>query len=95
MKRGKPDPFLILLLGVFAFLSFGSASRESLTYDEPIHITSGFLFWKTGVYLDPLHPPFIRLWAALPLLFLRLGWPDVSVSHPRDFLEILLRVPAP
>jgi len=84
MKRFRTNPWVCLLLGLFALFSFGSASRESLTYDEAIHITSGFIFWKTGSYLDPLHPPLLRLWAAIPLLFCRLGWPDLKNYHARD-----------
>src|ERR1051326_8249515 len=67
-------PALVLIS--FIFLSFSAAQHESATYDEPAHITSGYTFWKTGVYLDPFNGPFIRLWLSAPLLALPLASPQ-------------------
>ncbi len=68
---------LTALLGAFSFLSLGSALRESPTYDEPIHVAAGYLFWKSHHYtLEPGHPPLIRLWATIPLLIKNLPVPN-------------------
>jgi hypothetical protein len=55
---------------VFAFLTVSSYVRKSATWDEPQQLVSGYAALKLGHYrLDPEHPPFARMWAALPLLF--------------------------
>ena len=54
---------------LFAILCLGSYTRKSATYDEPLHLAHGFNALTTGDYrLDPGHPPFARVLAALPLL---------------------------
>lgn len=43
--------------------------RESATYDEPIHLTDGYFSLALRDHrVDPEHPPFLRMWAALPML---------------------------
>src|SRR6266700_2020418 len=76
----------ILFLGLFFLLAFVSAVRESQTFDEPIHLVSGYAFWQTGLYhLDPLHPPLVRLWATLPHCILHAPWPgETSPYFYRD-----------
>jgi hypothetical protein len=54
---------------VFLTLTVGSYVRESATWDEPQHLVAGYSALKFHDYrTDPEHPPFIRMWAALPLL---------------------------
>ena len=39
------------------------------TWDESVHLASGYAALSAGDYrVDPTHPPFLRIWAALPLL---------------------------
>jgi hypothetical protein len=55
---------------VFAALTVSSYVRESATYDEPVHLTSGYTLLKLHDYYR-IHvgsPPFLRIWTALPLL---------------------------
>jgi tetratricopeptide (TPR) repeat protein len=64
---------IVLTLCVFAIAFAGmrvaSYTRKSATWDEPIHLTSGYAALTRGDYrIDPAHPPFARMWAALPLL---------------------------
>src|SRR5262245_36481883 len=60
---------LIAFSVVFIALRAGSLTRKSATYDEPLHLTAGYLALAEGDYrVDPSHPPFVRMWAALPLL---------------------------
>jgi tetratricopeptide (TPR) repeat protein len=61
-------------VGVFAVcfvaLQLVTASRISATWDEPAHLTAGYAALAHGDYrIDPAHPPFARMWAAVPLLF--------------------------
>jgi 4-amino-4-deoxy-L-arabinose transferase-like glycosyltransferase len=70
-----------IVLGVFAALfitlSVGAFTRASATWDEPIHLTAGYAAVAAGdSRIDPSHPPFLRMWAALPALFMR----DVSID---------------
>src|ERR1700682_2753463 len=68
----RPRAIAIVLLtfaAVFVVLDVASYTRESATWDEPIHVTSGYVALARHDYrIDPEHPPFLRMWAALPLL---------------------------
>ncbi len=45
------------------------SSRTAAAWDEPAHLAAGYLALSQSDYrLDPAHPPFLRMWAALPLL---------------------------
>jgi len=62
---------------VFSVLTVGSYTQKSATVDEPQHLTAGYTALRLCDYrLDPEHPPFLRLWAALPLL----AMPDVQLD---------------
>jgi len=57
---------------IFIALTVGSYTRKSATVDEPQHLTAGYTALRLHDYrIDPEHPPFLRLWAALPLLAMR------------------------
>ncbi len=61
----------------FTLLTVGSYTQESATMDEPLHLTSGYAELRLGDYrIDPEHPPFLRRWAALPLL----AMPNVRID---------------
>ena len=61
---------LLAFAAVFIALAAFSYTRESATWDEPQHLVAGYTALKLGDYrIDPEHPPFLRMWAALPLLF--------------------------
>jgi len=53
----------------FTALTVGSYTQKSATVDEPQHLTAGYTALRLHDYrIDPEHPPFLRIWAALPLL---------------------------
>jgi len=53
---------------VFVALQVVSYTQKSATWDEPIHLTAGYVALTRGDQrVDPTHPPFLRMWAALPL----------------------------
>jgi hypothetical protein len=60
---------LLVFAAVFITLTVSSYTRESATWDEPQHVVTGYNMLRFHDYrTDPEHPPFIRMWAALPLL---------------------------
>jgi 4-amino-4-deoxy-L-arabinose transferase-like glycosyltransferase len=61
----------------FIALTVGSYTQKSATVDEPQHLTAGYAALRLRDYrIDPEHPPFLRMWAALPLL----ATPDVRID---------------
>jgi hypothetical protein len=59
----------MLFAAVFMGLATSGYWQNSATIDEPQHLTLGYAALKLGDYrLDIEHPPFLRMWAALPLL---------------------------
>src|SRR5688572_26740705 len=74
-REGFPFVFAIAVfvtLGIAAVVVVSSATQDSQTLDEAVHLTSGYSYWMTGDFrLSPEHPPFSKLIAALPLLWLR------------------------
>lgn len=71
----------IVLAGFHIFLGMGPIKEFSPTYDEPVHLTAGYVYWRTGDFhcngVD--HPAFAKMWAALPLLWLK---PLLPIQHP-------------
>jgi len=60
---------LITIVCSYIFVSLGSALRESLTYDENVHIQLGLDAWKTHTFTkDPYSPPLIGEIAVMPIL---------------------------
>jgi hypothetical protein len=71
MRAARPRVAITLAMFAAAFLALavGSYTQTSATWDEPQHLTGGYLALTRGDYrLDPEHPPLVRLFAALPLL---------------------------
>jgi hypothetical protein len=63
-----------LFLIIFAVQAFTSALQKSNTSDESGHLLSGYAYLKKGMdWLEPSHPPFGRMLATVPLLFLTLN----------------------
>src|SRR5947208_16265124 len=59
------------LIGIFCIQAMRTVPRLSATSDEPIHIASGYTYWKTRDFrMNPEHPPLAKLLAAIPLLAL-------------------------
>jgi hypothetical protein len=73
-------PVLVAVLIYLGVVQVLSVRQESMTWDEGIEISSGYVFLKTGQnLLEPDHPPLARLLPALPLLWMN---PAIDVSHP-------------
>ncbi len=78
---------VILLLAVMAAELALSARRQSQTFDEAVHIFSGYRYWKNFDFgFNPEHPPLVKLVAAIPLLRMSLRAP---ISFPdADFKPV-------
>lgn len=60
---------LVTFALAFTALELNAYTQKSATWDEPIHLTAGYAALAQHDYrVDPSHPPFLRMWAALPLL---------------------------
>lgn len=69
MRRRTTVVVLLAFAVGFVALEVNGYTRQSATWDEPIHLTAGYAaLAQQDFRVDPSHPPFLRIWAALPLL---------------------------
>ncbi|MBM4297085.1 MAG: hypothetical protein FJ143_05030, partial [Deltaproteobacteria bacterium] len=72
----------------FGALTITSSLKQAPTFDEPIHLMGGYSYLKWNDYrINPEHPPLVKLWAALPLLWM-------EIADPRPFTpywELILK----
>jgi hypothetical protein len=73
----RTPAILVTFAAAFVLLTGGALTGMSATWDEPIHLTAGHAALVQQDYrVDPSHPPAVRMWAALPTLFLGASPPD-------------------
>jgi hypothetical protein len=66
----------LLLLAIFFFHALSVIPQKSIGIDEPALIAVGLTFLKTGdITMGQDTPPLVKVWSALPLLFLNLKIP--------------------
>ena len=76
----KAETMCGVLLLLMAANLLASISRKSITNDEIVHIPSGYYHLVAGKFqLNNEHPPLVKMWAALPLLFIQ---PNESLPAP-------------
>jgi len=71
-----------------------TSHANTITWDEPDHIYSGYMSWKGDFGLNPEHPPLVKYIATLPLLGKQLNVPEMqdrpyrlqAVLGGRDFI---------
>ena len=79
-ERLRTAVVLTLFAAAFVSLTVSSYTQKSATWDEPQHITAGYMALRFRDYRTDLeHPPFLRMWAALPLLAIPHIKTDTSV----------------
>ena len=81
-KRGRRRiaVTLIVFAVVYCALQVRAYTQKSATWDEPVHLATGYLAVAHGDYrLEATHPPLMRMWAALPLRFMRGVHADTAV----------------
>jgi tetratricopeptide (TPR) repeat protein len=94
---------LLAFVVVFVTLAVIAHAQNSGTWDEPMHLASGYAALVEGNHLiDPSHPPLARMWAALPLLAMRdinldraaldrtssAAWESESYEFARQFVYV-------
>jgi len=68
----KAEVVCAALLLMMAANLFAVISRKSITNDELVHIPAGYYHLVAGKFqLNNEHPPLVKMWAALPLLFIQ------------------------
>lgn len=94
---------LASLFGLQLLLGLSFIKSAAPTYDEPVHLASGYSYLADGRYRLNIkdHPPLAEMWAALPLLALDLDrftshtdWVRGRVYHYSDIFLFRNRVPA-
>ncbi len=74
-ERTRTVVVLVSFAIVFSALTVGSYTQKSATWDESINLLSGYTILRYHDYrFSPGHVPFVRVWAAVPLV----GLGDVS-----------------
>jgi hypothetical protein len=82
---------LMLLFAVHLALI---SRANTITWDEPDHIYSGYMSWHGDFGLNPEHPPLVKFVATVPLLPMQLNVPELqdrpyrlqAVLGGRDFI---------
>jgi hypothetical protein len=73
---------LIVFATAFAASEICSYTHLSATFDEPGHLAAGYAALIQSDYrLDIEHPPFVRMWASLPLLALPVNTTALEVVN--------------
>ncbi len=77
---------IVFLIGLISFsLMLWAALGDSAIMDELAHIPAGYGYARFLDYrLNPEHPPLLKTFAALPLLFLNLKFPTQSPAWTTD-----------
>jgi hypothetical protein len=79
---------------LFAIHTALISRANTITWDEPDHIYSGYMSWRGDFGLNPEHPPLVKFVATLPLLPMQLNVPEMqdrsyrlqAVLGGRDFI---------
>src|SRR5215467_398078 len=62
-------PAVFAILAIVGTLEVRSAKGETQTWDEGIHISAGYSYWKFGDYSwNVEHPPLVKMVSTLPLI---------------------------
>lgn len=84
----KAEAVCAALLLLMAANLLASISRKSITNDEIVHIPAGYYHLVAGEFqLNNEHPPLIKMWAALPLLFVQPDEPPAPKTEDENFME--------
>ncbi len=69
---------IIILLVIYFFLSFSSSIEKSATFDEVLHINTGYIYWHSDRVMFMTTGVFLQRFATLPLLTKNLVYPETQ-----------------
>lgn len=76
------------LLLLMAVNLLAAISRKSITNDEIVHIPAGYYHLVAGEFqFNNEHPPLIKMWAAIPLLFIQPEEPPIINDAGANFVQ--------
>ena len=80
MNRPFSTSFIVvILLSIHFVLALNSIRHKSNTFDELVHLTAGYTYWKFNDYrFNPENGNFPQRWAAVPLLLTDLKFPEAD-----------------
>ncbi len=79
VQKFWPQLVVLALLAIMAANLLSVIKRKTITSDEIVHIPAGYYHLVAATYtLNNEHPPLVKLWAALPLLFLQPNEPPLA-----------------
>src|SRR6266850_2949326 len=93
-RRGRVVAGVVAFIVLFAIHLALTSHANTVTWDEPDHIYSGYMSWQGDFGLNPEHPPLVKFVATLPLLGMQLNVPELqdrpyrlqAVLGGRDFI---------
>jgi hypothetical protein len=88
VSERRAEAVCVALLLLMAANLVASISRKSITNDEIVHIPAGYYHLVAGEFqLNNEHPPLVKMWAALPLLFIQPEEPPAPKTEDENFME--------
>src|SRR6266550_4003967 len=88
LRAHRAETVCASLLFLMAANLFAAISRKSITNDEIVHIPAGYYHLVAGEFqLNNEHPPLVKMWAALPLLFVQPDEPPAPKTEDENFME--------
>lgn len=74
MSPRLPYAVALFSLAFFLTLAIGNIVTTSPTFDETVHLSAGWSYLKAHDFrINPEHPPLLKVFAALPLLTMRVS----------------------
>lgn len=81
-----PELLCAGLLTIMGVQMLDAISRKTITVDETIHIPAGYYHLVRGDFqINNEHPPLVKMWAALPLLFIQPAEPPAIAGADENY----------
>lgn len=85
IKKKKSEILTVIFLFLMFILAITSLRNETITNDEVVHLPAGYSYiTKFDYRMNPEHPPLLKAFAALPLLFTKINFPQTEAWQSAD-----------
>lgn len=85
LKKRKIELLVALFLISMFVLAITSLKNETITNDEVVHLPAGYSYiTKFDYRMNPEHPPLLKAFSALPLLFVKINFPYTEAWESSD-----------